>query len=48
MKNRDLFAVVALTFFVAVSSAYAQTTDFFDLVKSGTPNNIRGFGLLCG
>ncbi|MGA2548251.1 MAG: ankyrin repeat domain-containing protein [Rectinemataceae bacterium] len=41
MENRNLFAVVVLTFFVAVSTAYTQTTDFFDLVTSGTPKDVQ-------
>ena len=27
--------------FVALSSAYAQTTDFFELVKTGTPQDVQ-------
>lgn len=33
--------VVALGFLVVAASAYAQITDFFELVKTGTPQRVQ-------
>jgi ankyrin repeat protein len=39
VKKRIVFAVVLSVLLAA--SAYAQTTDFFELVKTGTPQDVR-------
>lgn len=36
-----IVVAVALASLVALSSIYAQTTDFFELVKTGTPQRIQ-------
>ena len=38
---KRIVVAVTLAFLVALSSAYAQTTDFFELVKTGTPRSIQ-------
>lgn len=40
MRKRIVVAV-ALTFLFALPSTYAQTTDFFELVKTGTPQSVQ-------
>ena len=40
MKER-VVATVALVFLFALVSTYAQTTDFFELVKTGTPQSVQ-------
>ena len=39
MKKRIVVAVVLAVFWAA--SAYAQATDFFELVKTGTPQSVE-------
>jgi ankyrin repeat protein len=39
--NKRNVAVIGLGALVALSSAYSQTTDFFELVKAGTPQHIQ-------
>ena len=40
MKKRIVVAVV-LAVLLAASAAYAQTKDFFELVKTGTPQDVQ-------
>ena len=39
--GKRITVVLALLFFAALSSSYAQTTDFFQLAKSGTPEQVQ-------
>jgi ankyrin repeat protein len=38
--NKPILVAVDLAVFMA-ASAYAQTTDFFELVKTGTPQSVQ-------
>ena len=38
---RKRIGIVALAFLFALTSAYAQTKDFFELVKAGTPQDVQ-------
>jgi ankyrin repeat protein len=40
-KMRKRIGIVALAFLFALASAYAQTKDFFELVKTGTPQDVQ-------
>ena len=39
--RRRIVVTVALAFLFALASTYAQTTDFFALMKTGTPQEIQ-------
>jgi ankyrin repeat protein len=39
--KKPMIVAAVLSILVAVSSAYAQTTDFFGLVKNGTPGEVQ-------
>ena len=39
MRKRIALAIFAC--FLGLASTYAQTSDFFDVVKTGTPRNVQ-------